>query len=120
MVDDRRGFTVGDIASFAAIDEANWAVVNVDALWLTADAGKTWQERDKVLDPRCSFALVRFVDQATGLASEFCQATAGVIEGCERGAEYKSDWDCPPIGTPLLTSRDGGRTWAAANKPILR
>lgn len=110
----------GDIASFAAMDEAHWAVANGDTLWLTADAGNTWKETGKVLDPRCSFALVRFANQTTGLASEFCQATAGVIEGCERGAEYKSDWDCPPIGTPLVASNDGGRTWIGAAKPILR
>lgn len=110
----------GDVASIAARDEAHWAVVNGDTLWLTADAGATWRRMDHALDPRCSFDLVKFIDDSIGLASGFCTATPGVIQGCEHNAEYMSDWDCPPIGNSMFISRDGGRTWGTTSKPTLR
>lgn len=110
----------GDIASIASLDESHWTVVNGGNVWSTADAGSTWKADEQVLDPRCSFALVRLIDAATGVASAFCEAVAGVIEGCEHTAEYKSDWDCPPIGNSMLVSRDAGRTWSDVEKPVLR
>jgi photosystem II stability/assembly factor-like uncharacterized protein len=110
----------GDVASIASLDTSHWAVVNGGNLWSTADAGSTWKTDEQVLDPRCSFALVRFIDQATGLASTFCQAVAGEIEGCEHSAAYKSDWDCPPIGNSMLVSRDGGHSWSQVGKPLLK
>ena len=110
----------GDVASIASLDTNHWVVVNGGNLWSTADAGSTWKTNRQVLDPRCSFALVGFIDQATGLASTFCQAVAGEIEGCEHTAAYKSDWDCPPIGNSLLVSRDGGHSWSQVGKPLLR
>lgn len=110
----------GDVISIAALDVNHWAVVNGGNLWSTADAGSTWKADEKVLDPRCSFALLRFIDQATGLASTFCQAVAGEIQGCEHTADYKSDWDCPPIGDSMLVSRDGGHSWSQVEKPPLR
>jgi len=110
----------GDVASIASLDESHWAVANGDNLWSTADAGSTWRTNAQVLDPRCSFALVRFIDEQTGLASAFCEAVAGVMEGCEHTAEYKSDWDCPPIGNSMLISRDGGHSWSQVGKPVIR
>jgi len=110
----------GDVASIDSLDASHWAVANGGNLWSTADAGSTWRTDKQVLDPRCSFALVRFIDQATGLASTFCQAVAGEIEGCEHMAAYKSDWDCPPIGNSMLVSRDGGHSWSQVGKPLLR
>ena len=110
----------GDVASIASLDTNHWVVVNGGNLWSTADAGSTWKSDSKVLDPRCSFALVRFTDQATGLASTFCQAVAGEIQGCEHSADYKSDWDCPPIGSSMLVSGDGGHSWSQVGKPLLR
>ncbi len=110
----------GDISSISSLDDTHWAAVNIDTLWLTADAGSTWQVNNRALDPSCSFALVRFVDQKAGLASAFCGLTPGVIQGCEHTAEYKSDWDCPPVGTRMLATDDGGRTWTATAKPDLQ
>jgi photosystem II stability/assembly factor-like uncharacterized protein len=110
----------GDVASIASLDTSHWAVVSGGNLWSTADAGSTWNTNRQVLDPRCSFALVRFIDQVTGLASTFCQAVAGEIEGCEHSAAYKSDWDCPPIGNSMLVSRDGGHSWSQVGKPLLK
>jgi photosystem II stability/assembly factor-like uncharacterized protein len=110
----------GDVASIASLDTSHWTVVNGGNLWSTADAGSTWKTDEQVLDPRCSFALARFIDQMTGLASTFCQAVAGEIEGCEHTAAYKSDWDCPPIGNSILVSRDAGHSWSQVGKPLLR
>ena len=42
------------------------------------------------------------------------------MEGCEHTAEYKSDWDCPPIGNSMLISRDGGHSWSQVGKPVIR
>lgn len=110
----------GDVVNISSTDDVHWAAVNADTLWLTSNAGSTWQANDHALDPRCSFALVRFMDQMTGVASAFCALTPGVIEGCEHTAEYKSDWDCPPVGTEMVATRDGGRTWTPAPKPDLK
>ena len=110
----------GDITSIASADESHWTVASGGELWSTADAGSTWRTDANVLDPRCSFALVRFMDQATGLASAFCKAVVGVIEGCEHTNAYKSDWDCPPVGNSMFVSHDEGRTWSSVEKPLLK
>ena len=110
----------GAVSSIAAADQNRWAVVSGPNLWSTRDAGSTWTSSERVLDPRCSFALVDFIDEAAGLASAFCQAVAGVMEGCEHTSEYKSDWDCPPVGTTMFSTGDGGGTWVRVPQPSLR
>lgn len=110
----------GSVSSVTATDASHWFVGSADNLWLTTDGGQQWVVNKSVLRPGCSFGLLRFVDGRTGLGSALCEEPGPVIQGCPGGVDYISAWDCTPLATPLLATRDGGSHWFEVPKPALR
>lgn len=87
-------------------------------MWTTHDAGRTWAHFDSVLKSGCGFALLRVLDADRAFASALCGDPGPEIEGCSyNGSDYMSEWDCPPLATPLLATTDGGRTSREVAKP---
>jgi photosystem II stability/assembly factor-like uncharacterized protein len=110
----------GSISSVAPIDSTHWYVASADNIWRTADGGRQWAVNKSVLKPGCDFGDLEFVNPTNGVGSALCEEPGPVIQGCAGGPDYISTWDCPPLATPLLVTRDSGATWSEVPKPTLR
>jgi len=109
----------GSVDSLAAADEVDWAVASSSDLWKTADGGSTWQVNRSVLQSGCDFGVIGFADRLNAWASALCTKPGPVIQGCPQQGDYASEWDCPPLSLPLLSTHDGGSTWTETDKPAL-